>query len=484
MFYHNRMKRPCLLVFFVFPAIWAQTTEAARARILRSMDDTATVYNQLSRRIWEFAEVGYKETRSAGLLRTHLRTAGFRITENIGGVSTAFVAEWGSGKPVVGIMGVYDALPGLSQDTTPERKALAANAPGHGCGHNLLGTAAVNAAVTVKNYLEQNRLPGTVRFYGTPAEEGGGGKIYMARAGAFDGVDSVLTWHPGSSNYASLTSTLANITVKFRYHGRPAHASVAPEKGRSALDAVTLMNVAVEMLREHVPRETRLHYIITRGGASPNIVPDLAETYYYVRHPRMAVLDGIWQRVMKCAEAGALATETRLEVEFINSVWEVLPNDTLGALLDKNLRHSGGVKYTAEELAFAEALYKTLESPGDPVGTQETIRPMSEARELGGSTDVGDISWLVPTAQFSAATFVPGTPPHTWQSTACSGMSIGQKGMLVAAKTLALSAIDIFHDPKLAEAARASFEKRRAGVAYRSRIPEGQKPPLNYRDTQ
>ena len=474
------MKTGVALFFSLIPLL-AQLPESARTRLLRSMDDSALPYNQISRTIWEYAEVGYQETRSSALLREHLEKAGFRVTANIGGVPTAFVAEWGSGKPVVGIMGEFDALPELSQDAVPGRKPLVTGAPGHGCGHNLLGTAAAFAAVAAKQYMEQNRLMGTIRFYGTPAEEGGGGKIYMARAGAFTGTDVVLTWHPGSSNHAALTSSLANISAKFRYTGQAAHASSAPSAGRSGLDAVSLMNHAVELLREHIPQESRVHYIITRGGAAPNIVPEIAESYYYARHPRMAVLDGIWERVLKCARAGELATETRLEIETINSVWEVLPNHALGALLDKNLRFAGGVKYTPEELAFAEELRKSLDTPSDPLGSQETIRPQSEARALGGSTDVGDISWMLPTAQFIAATWVPGTPAHSWQSTACSGMSIGQKGMLVAAKTLAMTALDVIHDPKQVDAARASFDKRRAGTTYRSRLPESQKPPLNYR---
>jgi aminobenzoyl-glutamate utilization protein B len=471
----------CLLLVLCAP-LAAQLPDSARTQLLRTMDDTAITYNRLSRTIWEYAEVGYKETRSAALLEDHLRKAGFRVRGNIGGVPTAFVAEWGSGSPVVGIMGEYDALPGLSQDAVPARKPVTAEAPGHGCGHNLLGTAAAFAAVAAKEHLERNRLSGTIRFYGTPAEEGGGGKIYMARAGAFNGTDVVLTWHPGSTNHAALTSSLANISARFRYRGKAAHASSAPSQGRSALDAVSLMNHAIELLREHIPQDSRIHYIITRGGAAPNIVPDLAETYYYARHARMAVLDGIWERVLKCARAGELATETQLEIELINSVWEVLPNDALGALLDKNLRLIGGVRYTPEEQAFAERLRKSIENPADPLGSQETVRPQSENRALGGSTDVGDISWMLPTAQFSAATWVPGTPGHSWQSTACSGMSIGQKGMLVAAKTLALTALDVFHDPKQVDAAHASFEKRRGGVVYKSRLPPDQKPPLHYRE--
>ncbi len=447
------------------------------------MDVAAPRYGRLSRQIWELAEVGYKEHKSAELLKAELREAGFRVQENVGGIPTAFVATWGQGSPVIGILGEYDALPGLSQEDVPVKKPRANGNPGHGCGHNLFGAASAFAAITVKDWLVESKRSGTIRFYGTPAEEGGGGKIYMARAGALQGVDVVLAWHPGSENRASRRSSLANITAKFRFYGKAAHASGAPEAGRSALDAVMLMNHAVELLREHVPSSARIHYIITNGGAAPNVVPDFAEAYYYARHGSMPVLDGIWGRIIKCAEAAALATETRMEMELVNSVYNVLPNDALSAVLDKNLRLAGGFRYTPEEQAFAETLRKSFETTGAlPIGSQEQVQPSEEGGAPGGSTDVGDISWQWPTAQFTAATFVPGTPGHSWQSTACAGTSIGRKGMVVAAKTLALSAIDIFSDPKHVAAARASFEKRRAGHEYRSRVPAGQKPPLTYRD--
>jgi aminobenzoyl-glutamate utilization protein B len=453
-----------------------------RTELLQKVDSRAQHFGELSRRIWEFAEVGYKETKSSALLISELRTAGFEIREKIAGIPTAFTATWGQGKPVIGIMGEYDALPGLSQEDIPEKKPRVAGNPGHGCGHNLLGVGAALAAVTVKDFLTQKRLSGTIRFYGTPAEEGGGAKVYMVRAGAFQDCDVVLTWHPGNSNRAGLRSSLANISAKFRFHGKAAHAAGSPDAGRSALDAVMVMTHAVDLMREHVPESTRIHYVITNGGGAPNVVPDYAEVYFYARHPEMPVLDGIWARVLKCAEAGSLATETRLEMELINSVYNVLPNDALAELLGSNLKRAGGVKYSAQEQGFAETLFKTYPANRDlPLGSQERVQTPDEGYD-SGSTDVGDVSWAVPTAQFYAATYVPGTPSHSWQSTACSGMSIGRKGMVVAAKTLALTAIDLFTDPNHIAAARASFNKRRAGIEYRSRIPSDQKPPLNYRD--
>lgn len=460
----------------------AQAKPDDREELLRKMDAQSEHYGKLSRQIWEWAEVGYKENQSAALLKTELHNAGFQIKDNVGDMPTAFTATFGSGKPVIGIMGEYDALPGLSQEDTPEKKVRVAGAAGHGCGHNLFGVAAAAAAIAVKNYLAEHKLPGTIRFYGTPAEEGGGGKIYMVRAGAFNDLDVCLTWHPGSSNRASLGSSLANIQAKFRFSGQAAHAAAAPDKGRSALDAVMLTAHAVDMLREHVPQETRIHYIVSNGGAAPNIVPDFSEIWIYARQPSMPVLDNVWSRILKCAEAGALATETRLEMQLINSVYNLLPNDALTSLLDKNLRRVGGMKYTADEQSFAEKLRQTFSTEGAlPLGSEGQILSLED--ELGsGSTDVADVSWTVPTAQFTTATYVPGTPGHSWQSTACAGSSIGRKGMMIAAKTLALSTLDLLTDAKQVAAARASFDKRRAGHEYKSRIPASQKPPLNYRD--
>ncbi|MBI1763605.1 MAG: amidohydrolase [Acidobacteria bacterium] len=468
----------------------ALTPQRARAvderdELLRKMDAQAQHYGDLARQIWEFAEVGYKEIQSSDLLKAELRAAGFQIQENVADIPTAFVATYGSGKPVIGILGEYDALPGLSQVDEAEKKARNAGAPGHGCGHNLFGVASAFAAITVKQQLLEKKQSGTIRFYGTPAEEGGAGKVFMSRAGVFNDCDLVLAWHPGDRNGTGMQSSLANINAKFRFYGQAAHAAAAPDKGRSALDAVLLMAHAVDMMREHVPQTTRIHYIITGGGSAPNIVPDFAEIYVYARHPNMPILDGIWARIIKCAEAGALATETQMKFEIVGSVYNLLPNEPLTKLLDQNLRVAGGYKYDAAEQTFAEKLRQTFSLDGAlPLGSQEAVQPLRNDDDAGGggSTDVGDVSWIVPTAQFTTATYVPGTPGHSWQSTACTGMSIGRKGMLAAAKTLTLSALELYRNPALIEAAKADFKQRRAGFEYRSRIPANQKAPLNYRD--
>jgi aminobenzoyl-glutamate utilization protein B len=471
----------CILTISFFKEVESFSAEE-RQEIIQSINDQSEHFGDVSRKIWEFAEVGYKETQSSELLKSELRKEGFDVQEGVAEIPTAFVASWGSGKPVIGILGEFDALPGLSQEDIPEKKIRTAGAAGHGCGHNLFGTASLQAAVAVKKMLSSKNWKGTIRFYGTPAEEGGSGKVYLVRAGLFKNDDVVIAWHPSDENHASKSSSLANISAKFRFSGISSHASAAPDKGRSALDGVQVMTHAVDLLREHIPTKSRIHYVITNGGGAPNVVPDFAEVFLYARHPEMESLDGIWERIKKCAEAGALATGTELSMEIIHSSYNMLPNDVLAEVVDKNLRIVGGVQYTPEETAFAEKLRATFDLRDAPaLGSESKIKPV-QVETSSGSTDVGDVSWNVPVADLDAATWVPGTPSHTWQAVACSGSSIGRKGMVVAAKAMALTAMDLFTDPKLVERAKENFKLRRGNREYRSRIPADQKPPLNYRD--
>lgn len=467
MWFHGRM-RIGLLLFA--PLLCAEVG----ARV----DANSERLGAVSRQIWELAEVGYKETKSSALLQAELRRAGFSVQAGVAGIPTAFVATYGSGSPVIGLMAEYDALPGLSQKDVPKREAVVAGAPGHGCGHNLLGAGTVLAAIALK----EEGFQGTLKVFGTPAEEGGAGKVYMIRAGLFQDVDAVLAWHPADSNGASLATSNANISAKFRFHGVSAHAAMAPEEGRSALDAVMLFGHAVDLLREHVPATARMHYVVTQGGVAANVVPDVAEVSITARHASMKVLDAIWKRIEKAAEGAAMATETRAEQQLIGSVYNLLPNDALAAMYDRNLRKFGGVRYTAEEQDFAAKLRKTLfADPELALGSESTTQPV-QLRAGGASTDASDVSWVVPMSQLNVATFVPGIPAHTWQSTACAGMSIGRKGMTLAAKVMAQTAMDIYRDPKLLGPVREAFDKRRAGFAYESRVPKGAAPPLNYRD--
>ena len=466
-----------LLFCFVGTSLAAQAkgTEA----MLASIDAKGSAYAGIAKQIWGFAEVGYQETKSSALLQDQLRGAGFRVESGVAEIPTAFVATWGSGQPVIGILGEFDALPGLSQDAVPSPKPLIAGGPGHGCGHHLFGTASAAAAIAVKEWLVAGGRAGTVKFFGTPAEEGGGAKVYMIRAGLFRDVAAVISWHPGDVNQVTRATTLANFSAKFRFRGVSAHAAGAPEQGRSALDGVEAMNAMVNLLREHVPQEARIHYIITSGGRAPNVVPDFAESYYYARHSDIRILEGIWERIQNAARGAALGTGTTMEMELVNAVYNKLPNDYLAEVMQKQLERVGGVRYTAEEEQFAAALRKTLTGSVPPAGTESRVLPF-EVGVSSGSTDVGDVTWVVPTIELSAATWVPGTPAHSWQATATGGTSIGAKGMMVAAKTMALTAAELFAEPSHLAKARAEFAQRTEGRPYRSLVGD-RAPPLDYR---
>jgi aminobenzoyl-glutamate utilization protein B len=457
-----------------------QSGSQAVDQVLRALDAKRDAYADVAHQIWTFAEVGYQEQKSSALLQAQLRAAGFDVKSGVADIPTAFVATFGTGRPIIGIVGEFDALPGLSQKAIPQRDAVQAGEPGHGCGHHLFGTASTAAAIAVKEWMQTNHRTGTLRFYGTPAEEGGAGKVYMVKAGLFDDVDAVVSWHPADRNGVSNVSNLANISAKFRFHGLSAHAAAAPDKARSALDAVEAMDNMVNMMREHIPQETRIHYVITDGGKAPNVVPDFAEVYYYARQPDMRILDGIWERIVNAAKGAALGTGTTMEMEIIGATYNILPNDYLASLQRRSLQKVGGVTYTAEERAFAESIRKTLTEPMLPLGSESQIQPPRDEVTYA-STDMGDVSWRVPTVQLSAATWVPGTPAHSWQAVAAGGTSIGAKGMMVAAKTMTLTAIDLFADPTHVVKAREEFNRRRGpNFAYQSRLDRA-KPPLDYR---
>ncbi|MBI2220855.1 MAG: amidohydrolase [Acidobacteria bacterium] len=473
------MRRVLLLLAASTVTLGAQTPSTFDT-VTQHIDGRRDRYATVARQIWEFAEVGFQETKSSALLQGVLRAAGFRVEAGVADMPTAFVASWGSGRPIIAFIGEFDALPGLSQQAKAERSPVAAGGPGHGCGHHLLGTGSMAAAIAVKEWLQATGGAGTVRYYGTPAEEGGSGKVYIVRAGLFKDVDAALAWHPADHTGVSAGTTLANITAKFRFHGVSAHAAAAPDRGRSALDAVEAMNYMVNLMREHVPQETRLHYVITQGGRAPNVVPDFAEVYHYARHPDMPVLAGIWDRVVKAAEGAALGTGTRMEYEIIGAVHNVLSNEYLSRRLHEHLDRVGGVQYDAADRSFAEALHATLDSPRRALGSERLVEPPVAGEVSSASTDLGDVSWNVPTAELSAATWVPGTPAHSWQATACGGTTIGTKGMLVAAKALARLGVDLLSNPDVVRGARESFERQRGKYVYEPMLGD-RKPALDYR---
>ncbi len=465
----------------------ASQSPESHKQIERLIDRQSAEFSKVSKEIWGYAELGYHEEKSSALLQSELKKAGFQMETGVADEPTAFIASYGSGKPVIAMLGEFDALPGLSQAAVPDRSPVADGAPGHGCGHNLLGSGAALAAVAVKEYMDANHVQGTLRYYGTPAEEGGSGKVYMVRAGLFKDVDVVLQWHPSDRNAVGNGGALAITSAKFKFHGIAAHAAMAPDRGRSALDAVMLMGNGIEFLREHVPANTRMHYIISNGGLAPNIVPDTAELYLMARSPTLPALDLIWPRIMKIAEGAAMMTETTLETNIVSSDANIIPNDVLAKVAQRDLEEVGGFSYTPEEMHFAEELQKSLPEEGRrDLASTKTIMPLKQfdPNAPSASTDVGDVSWNVPTIGFGSATFVPGVAAHTWQAAACAGTTIGQKGMVVSAKAMALTAADLFASPQTVADARVDFEKQLKGKKYESMIPADKKPPLDYRSKQ
>ena len=467
---------------FLLPALLIASPAAAQSgheSVVAHVDANAAGYGTVAQQIWDLAEVGYQETESSGLLQAQLTAAGFEVDGDVAGMPTAFVASWGTGSPVIGILAEYDALPGITQGRSAERQALPAMGAGHACGHHLFGAGSVAAAAAVKEWLAAAGTSGTIRVFGTPAEEGGAGKVYMVRGGLFDDVDAVLHWHPSGVNSASPSASLANKSAKFRFRGVSAHAASAPDQGRSALDGVEAMNHMVNMLREHVPQETRIHHVITSGGSAPNVVPDFAEVYYYVRNPDSENVRSIFDRVVRAAEGAAMGTGTSMDYEVIHGIYAMLPNEALQRRAHANLTRVGGVEYDVAEREFAAIIRETLANPL-PLESAGEIQPY-QPRPAGGSTDVADVSWVVPTVGITTATWVPGTPAHSWQAIAAGGMSIGEKGMVVAAKALAVTAVDLFTDDDLLTAAKAEYSER-VGSDFRYVSLVGDRPPpLDYR---
>lgn len=448
--------------------------------VMAFLDSRSEQTTAVARRLWDLAEVGYQEAESSALLQTTLAAEGFEIRAGVADIPTAFVAEYGSGQPVIAILAEFDALPGISQSASPVRDVIEDKPAGHACGHNLFGAGSVAAAIAIKEYLAGDGRIGTIRLYGTPAEEGGSGKVYMVRAGLFDDVDIAMHWHAADRNSAQARTTLANRSAKFRFHGISAHAAGAPEKARSALDGVEAFNFMANLMREHVPQQTRMHYVITAGGIAPNVVPDYAEVFYYLRHPESERVKQMWTRLEAAAEAAAMGTGTRVEWEIIHGNHPVVVNETLARMMHEKLTEVGGVEYTEAEQAFAEQIYASLDSPGLPLESASQIQPFKTS--LGyGSTDVGDVSIAVPTVGLRTATWVPGTSAHSWQSTAASGMSIGFKGAQNAAKVLSLAAIELYENPALREVAREEFIARRGEDFVYEAILGDREPPLDYR---
>ena len=466
-----------LICLSLFTWTMSQTT---KNQFQESIDDRAEQFETIAKSIWDWAEMGYQEEKSSSLLQQTLKEEGFSMQAGVAGLPTAFIAEYGSGSPIIGILAEFDALPGISQQVATVRKPIPNKDGGHACGHHLFGTASTAAAITIKNYLNKTKTKGTIRLYGTPAEEGGSGKVYMVRSGLFDDVDIVLDWHASDKNAASPVTSMANRSAKFRFYGYSAHAAGAPEKARSSLDAVEAMNFMVNLMREHIPDGSRIHYVITKGGNAPNVVPDFAEVFYYVRDFDVNILEDMWSRLINTAEAAALGSGPRMEYEIIHGNRPVLPNEVAQKVMYDNLVQVGGVSYTRAEQKFAKEIYKTLIDPSLSISSAKTIQPYKFTKGKG-STDVGDVSWKTPTARLRVATWVPGTSAHTWQAVAAGGMSIGMKGLINASKVLVGTAIDLYNDPKTVKNAKKELiERRGPGFNYYSMLGD-RNPPLDYR---
>jgi aminobenzoyl-glutamate utilization protein B len=448
---------------------------AAKLESVESIDRHAAELSDMADQIWGFAETALREHRSSKLLADYAQKKGFRVERNVAGMPTAFIASYGSGKPIIGILGEYDALPGLSQKIAPDASPLVEGAPGHGCGHNLFGAASLGAALAVKELIDAGKISGTVRYYGTPAEEDIGGKSYMARAGVFDDLDAVLAWHPSDKTEADTSSTTAMIDLGIEFRGRAAHAARDPWDGRSAVDALELFTHGVNMMREHIHPSSRMHYTIVDGGDVPNVVPEYSKVWLWLRDPQRAEVDAMLVRVRKLAEGAATMTETSSTVAVQGGSWEVLNTAAGARLIDANLRWLWPISYTEEEQSFARAIQRSAGVP--EVGMDPDIQPLEGQESKSGSTDVGDVSWIVPTLNLTVATAPKGVPWHAWPVVASGGMSIGHKGLVLAAKTLAATAVDLYEQPAALAAVRADFEARKGDVTYQAWIPDGP-PPL------
>ncbi len=462
------------LVFFTMAQ--KQKISPNKALVVQSIDKHTGEMTAISDKIWAAAEVAFQENQSYKFLADYAEANGFKVERGVADIPTAFVATFGSGKPVIGILGEFDALPGLSQKAMPTKDPLAEGQPGHGCGHNLFGTASLGAAIAIKELMEQGKLKGTIKFYGTPAEEKFFGKLWMIRAGLFDDLDVCLDWHPAEDTKAAVQSSQALVDFTVEFYGQAAHAAGDPWNGRSASDALELYTTGINYYREHVKPSVRIHYHIQDGGQVVNVVPDYSRLWVRVRDKNREGMNEVYERVKKMAEGAAIMANVDYKVSLVSGVYEILVNRTGGELIQKNLEYLGPIKYTDEEVTFAK---KIQESTGKPqVGLYSKIEPLEATKEEpeGGSTDAADVSWVVPVVRLSAATAPIGTPWHSWAVVACGGMSIGHKGMLHAGKTLALTMVDLYEDPKKVEAVKAEFRQRKGDHVYTGMIPDGPPP--------
>ena len=451
-------------------ALHAQKLKANKKLVVQSVVDHETELIALSDAIWAHAETAFNEAESSKILADYAEKNGFTVERDVAGMPTAFVATYGSGKPVISILGEFDALPGISQKAQPTKEPLELGAAGHGCGHNLFGTGSLGAAIAIKELIEQGEISGTVKFFGTPAEEKFFGKIWMVEAGLWDDVDVNISWHPSAKTEADVQSSLALVDFKVEFFGQAAHASADPWNGRSASDALELYTTGINYYREHIKPTTRIHYHIQDGGQVVNVVPDYSKIWVRVRDPKRTEMTPVYERVKEMAEGAAIMANVDYKIALISGIYEVLVNRKGGEVMQKNLEILGPITYSAEETAFAK---KIQEATGKPqIGMDSQIKPLEATKESpgGGSTDVGDVSWNVPNINLSVTTAPKDTPWHSWAVVACGGMSIGHKGMIYAAKAMSMTMLDLFEDQGLVEDIKTEFRERKGNQQYEAMI--------------
>ncbi len=465
------------LLGFVHVSV-GQEISANKKEVIASIDAKFEDLTNLSDEIWSYAEIAFQESKSAEALASFAEAQGFMVTRGVADIPTAFTAEYGSGKPIIGILGEFDALPGLSQKTVPTKDPLTSGAPGHGCGHNLFGVASLGAATAIKELIEDGKLEGTVRFYGTPAEEKFFGKLWMIRAGLFEDLDVCMDWHPSAETKSAVQSSLALVDFMVEFTGQAAHASSDPWNGRSASDALELYTTGINYYREHVKPTVRIHYHIQNAGEVVNVVPDYSRIWTRVRDTRRDGMVKVWKHIEKIAEGAAMMADVDFRISLISGIHEILVNRTGGTALQENLEYLGPIKYTDDEQVFAKKIQEATDK--EQVGLVAEIPPLEETEEHpgGGSTDAGDVSYVVPTIRLAATTAPKGTPWHSWAVVACGGMSIGHKGMAFAAKALSMTMVDLYENPTLVEEVKTEYKERKGDYEYKALIPEGP-PPID-----
>ena len=466
---------PLLFLSQVLPAQKIITATNKNA-VIGSVEKHQKELITLSDQIWGFAEIAMREIKSSKVLADYAEAQGFKVTRGVAAIPTAFIAEFGSGKPIIGVLGEFDALPGLSQKAQPTKEALANGAPGHGCGHNMFGAGSLGAALAIKELMAAGKLKGTIRFYGTPAEEDLAGKVYMARAGLFNDLDVCLDWHPDYENKANMQSSQAVSDYSVSFKGKSAHAAADPWNGRSALDAAELFNIGINFLREHVKPSVRMHYVYTKAGKVPNVIPDEAAVWLWIRDSKRSGVAEVSERMKDIAKGAALMAGVEYDIKLNSGLYEILINETGAKALQSNMNLVGPITYTPDELAFADKIMK--EYGLEAKGISGTIKPLEITKPFAdnGSTDVGDVSYIVPEISLLATTAPYEAPWHSWVVVACGGMSIGHKGMLFSSKALGTTMVDLFENEKLRADIKEEFLKRKGKEVWKAMLPDAPPP--------